>query len=104
VFLEVNHTWTSTGSSGGLTPVQIYIPPTNSVLYCQHSTLASTQSYSLQTAQSSAGPWFTEASTSLSTAVAALVALRVSGPFIWARPYLHSASTGDYVFRLVGVS
>lgn len=102
--LEIDNTWTSTGSSGGLTPVYLAAGCQQSVLKCQFSTLASTQSFSFQTAQESTGPWFTEASTSISTAVSGQAALRVTGPYKWMRPYLHSASTGNYTFRLVAAS
>lgn len=103
--LEVNHTWTSTGSSGALTAYEVQAGVTQSVLYCQASTLASTQSFSLQTAISSAGPWFTEGSTSVAATASAtaLANLRLTGPYTWVRPYLNSASTGNYTFRLIGI-
>lgn len=99
---EVHHTWTSAGSSGGLTPVNTQAGVMESVLYCQFSTLATTNSVSFQTALSSAGPWFTEASTSISTALNGVVALRLTGPYVWMRPYLHTASTGNYTLALIG--
>jgi hypothetical protein len=103
--LEIDYTWTTDGaSSGGLAGVQLRYGVIESVMTCQTSTLASTTSWSFQTAQESSGPWFTEASTSISTAVVSQTALRITGPYKWARPYLHSASTGSFQFRLVGVS
>lgn len=102
--LEIDYTWTSVGTSGGLTAVELRFPPIESVLTVQHSTLASTQSFRFETAQESTGPWFTEGSTAISTGAAAQVALRVTGPYKWMRPFLQSASTGTYQFRLVGVS
>lgn len=102
--LEIDHAWTSTGSSGGLTPVYLAAGCDLSALTINCSTLASTQSVSFQTASESTGPWFTEASTSLSTALAQSVVLRVTGPYKWMRPYLHSASTGTYNLRLTAVS
>lgn len=101
---ELNHVWTSTGASGGLTAVRVYGPISQSALYCQFSTLATTNSVSLQTAQESSGPWFTEGSTSISTLASGQVVLRMTGPYDWARPYIHTASTGLYQFRLIGVS
>lgn len=103
--LEINKLWTSTGSSGGLEGVYVGAGVTQSVLYLQSSTLASTQSFSMQTAISSGGPWFTEGSTSIGATanVTALAALRLTGPYLWVRPYLNSASTGTFSFRLVGV-
>lgn len=103
--LEIKHSWTSDGaSSGGLAPVYVQAAVIESVLYCQHSTLATSNSVSLQTAISSAGPWFTEASTAISTGVEGLVGLRLTGPYVWARPYLHTPSTGAYTLRLIGKS
>lgn len=99
---EINHRWDSTGgTSGGLTGVYVAAGAVESVLYCEFSTLATTNSYSFQTALSSGGPWFTEGSTSISTALNGLAALRITGPYIWARPYLHTVSTGNYQFRLI---
>lgn len=104
MMLEQDFTWTSTGSSGGLTAVHLAAGCQYSALYVNASTLASTQSVSFQTAAESSGPWFTEASTSISTALAQSVVLRVTGPYRWMRPYLHSASTGNYTLRLTAVS
>lgn len=102
--LEVNHVWTSTGSSGGLTAIYLDGFQTESVLMCQFSTLASTQSFRFETAQESTGPWFNEGSTAISTAVTGQVVLRITGPYTWMRPYIQSASTGTYQFRLIGAS
>lgn len=102
--LEVNYTWSSTGSSGGLTALQTDGFHLESVLTCQHSTLASTQSFRFETAQESTGPWFNEGSTSISTGTTAQVAIRLTGPYTWMRPYLQSASTGTYQFRLIAAS
>jgi hypothetical protein len=101
MMLEIDHTWASSGSSGGLTPVYLAAGCAQSVLYIACSTLASSQSVSFQTAPESTGPWFTEGSTSISTALAQSAAIRVTGPYKWMRPYLHSASTGTYNLRLV---
>jgi len=102
---EINQTWTSTGSSGGLTPVYLGGGCMDAALYAQASTLASTQSFAFQTAQESTGPWFTEGSTSIGATAnaSAQAVLRVTGPFLWMRPYLHSASTGTYQLRLIAV-
>lgn len=102
--LEIKHTWTSTGSSGGLTPAEVRFGAVESVMYIQNSTLASTQSISFQTAISSGGPWVTEATSTISTGVASADRLRVTGPFHWVRPFIHSASTGTYTITLTGVS
>ena len=102
--LEIAKTWTSTGSSGGLDAVRIIGTPVESVIYVQFSTLATTQSWSFQSAQDSTGPWMIEASGTISTAASTQVSIRLSGPFGWVRPYLHTVSTGTYQFRLIGVS
>lgn len=104
--LEINHVWTSTGSSGAVgTPVEVKWPTMENVVTVQFSTLASTQSWSVQLAQDSTGPWFTQASTSISTGISDQIALRWTGPWIgWARVYLNSASTGTYQFRFMGLS
>jgi hypothetical protein len=100
--LEINHAWTSTGSSGGLEPVYLDFPPMTSVLMIQMSTIATTQSISFQTAQSSGGPWVNEATASVSTTASSANNIRVTGPYTWMRPYIHTASTGTYAFRLLG--
>lgn len=105
--LEYSHVWTSTGSSGAVgSALQITWPAIENVLMIQYSTLASTQSVSLQMAQESTGPWAIQASTSISTAASTQITMRMTGPLGpgWVRPYLHSASTGTYQFRLIGVS
>lgn len=102
--LEFDHSWTSTGSSGGLTPVHTHGLAMESVLFCGHSTLATTNSVSFQTAAESSGPWVVENTATLSTGISTAFAIRVSGPYKWMRPYIHTASTGDYSFRLTGVS
>lgn len=102
--LEIISNWTSSGSSGGLAAVSVQYGVTESVLYCQLSTIATTQSVSFQTAMESSGPWVNEATASLSTTGnSTAAAIRVQGPYNWMRPYLHTASTGTYIFRLVGV-
>lgn len=102
--LEISYKWTSTGSSGGLSPVRLAAGALESVLYVQFSTLATTNSISFQTAPNSSGPWVNEATASLSTAVSSAAAIRVTGAYEWMRPYIHTASTGAYTFRLVATS
>ena len=101
--LEDDFTWDSTGSSGGLSAHEVPFGAIDSVLYCQTSTLATTSSYRFETAQDSTGPWFTEASTSLSTGAVQQAAVRITGPFRWMRPFLQTASTGTLRFRLISV-
>lgn len=100
---EHDFVWTSAGSSGGLTALEVPFGAVESALYCNHSTLASTQSFFVQTAPESTGPWVTEGSTAISTAVAAQVVVRWTGPYRFVRPRLGAASTGTYRFRLFAV-
>lgn len=102
--LEINHTWTSTGSSGAIgDPVRVSFGPVEAMVSVAHSTLATTQSWSFQTAQESTGPWFTEGSTSISTAVTGNSVMRFTGPFTWGRVFLNTASTGTYTIKLLGI-
>ncbi len=108
--LEVNKTWVipAAGSSvAGLTlsPLKMDVAPLYTALYLESSTLASTQSFALQTAISSGGPWVTEGSTSCSATNNSTTCdvLRLTGPYVFARPKLLNASTGVYTFRLVAV-
>ncbi|HYE87701.1 MAG TPA: hypothetical protein VEA16_15165 [Vicinamibacterales bacterium] len=106
--LEINHTWTSTGSTSGWnTPVYLDFPADGLALYCSASTVATTNSFQLQTAISSGGPWITEGSTSMSATAnaASLDVLRFTGPHAgWVRPVSKTVSTGTYTFKLVGLS
>ena len=103
--LTVKQAWASTGSSGGLTALEIPDPHQFTNFHIAHSTLATTNSVSLQTAQQSSGPWFIEGSTQLSTAVSTAFVMRISGPVgPWVRPYIHTASTGQYDFMLIGIN
>lgn len=103
--LEINHNWTTDGSSGALTAVEVASAAIHSALYLQCSTIASTFSYAFQTAPSSAGPWVTEASTSASATAAATSqdVLRLTGPYQWMRPYFVTKSTGTHIVRLIAV-
>ena len=103
--MNINHTWTSDGSSGVVgTPVELKWPPLESVIYSQVSTIATQTQWHFDTAMESSGPWFTEATSSvLSTAVGIQqTELRVTGPYIWARVFIDTKSTGNWSFRLVG--
>lgn len=104
-YLEINHNWTTDGSSGGLTPVQVQSAAIHSALYLQCSTIASTFSYQFQTAPTSAGPWVIEASTAAQATASATSqdVLRVTGPYEWMRPYFVTKSTGTHILRLIGV-
>ena len=103
--LIIKQAWASTGSSGGLTAIEMLDPPGNAVFHIAHSTLATTNSVSFQTAQQSSGPWFIEGSTQLATGnVSTAFLMRIDGPVgPFARPYIHTASTGQYDFLLIGI-
>jgi hypothetical protein len=102
--LEFDHLIESTGSSGALTAIQASFGAIETVMYFSNDTLATTQSISLQTAPDAAGPWVTEASTAISTVGSTSGRFRLTGPFGWIRPYLHTNSTGAYRVRIIGVS
>lgn len=102
--LEIDHGWDHNGDSGGLTPVRVGFGVNHSVLYMsQPSTIATTGTLNFQTSPESTGPWFTEASTSFSTAGSTFIQLRLTGPYLWMRPHFPTKSTGVYRFRLIGV-
>lgn len=106
--LVLDYTWTvpaAGSSSPTLNGVEIKFGPSYTVLYATCSTLASTQSFSLQTAPTSTGPWIGEGSTSLpgTATVSGGALLRLTGPYRFVRPLLNSVSTGTYTFRLIGV-
>ena len=102
--LEFDAQMESSGSSGALTPVRSAFGAIETVMYFSNDTIATTQSISLQTAPDSTGPWITEASTAISTVGSTSGRFRLTGPFGWVRAYLHTASTGAYRVRLIGVS
>lgn len=104
--MEFTAAWQSTGATGGMTAVQATFPPSYCVLYCEASTLATTNTFQLQTAAHSSGPWVTEGSTDVAAtnSVKGAAVLRLTGPFGWVRPYTKTISTGDYSYRLIGVS
>ena len=103
--LEINHLWNWDGSSGAIGSIEVQGAALHSALYVQASTIATTGSFQLQTAPSSAGPWFTEASTSISATASATSqdALRLTGPYQWLRAYSITKSTGTHVVRLIAV-
>src|SRR5262245_37639742 len=100
----IRQVWHSTGSSGGLPPFRLALATRDVALFIAHSTLATTQSASLQSVINSSGPWFIAGSTQIANGNASTVfKLAPTGPVgRWVRPYLHSASTGDYDFLLIG--
>ena len=103
--LMVKQGWTSTGASGGLAAIEVPAGMCYATLYATQSTLATTQSISWQVAQQSTGPWFIEASTAMPIGnVSTAYGSHITGPMgPYVRPYLHTASTGNYAFLLIGV-
>jgi hypothetical protein len=105
----IDHVWAipaAGSSSPTIDAIELkHEAPSYSALYCAASTLATTQSFSVQTAISTAGPWVTEGSTSLPATgnAAGANVLRLTGPYRCIRPVLNTASTGTYTFRLVAV-
>ena len=103
--LEINQAVTVDGTSGNLLTVQAQAGAVWTAVYVQASTIASTWSFTIQTGISSAGPWVTEASTSISaTGTATSVdVLRLTGAYEWLRAYTPTKSTGTHVVKIVAV-
>ena len=76
-----------------------------SAMYGIFSTINATNSYRVETAQESTGPWFSEGSTSvaINASTGVTTVIRFTGPYVYVQPYLQSASTGTITFTLVGV-
>jgi hypothetical protein len=96
---EFDQPWSFTGTSGALTAVQVTGDVRDMAVYIATSS-ASTATITIQSGQSSAGPWFSESVSTLSTGAAEVV--RLSGPFDWVRPF--NNSTGIVTVRAIGVS
>jgi hypothetical protein len=104
--LEINQKASWDGSSGVIIgPIEVQSACLNSALYVQASTIATTGSFSLQTSPSSAGPWVTEGSTSISASASAtsMDVLRLTGPFQFVRGYATTKSTGTHFATFIGV-
>lgn len=104
--LLVKQAFISSGTTGALgsTYIELPMPPTYSVLYAAFSTLATTNTFALQSAQRSSGPWFDEGSTAISTAISTALAIRVTGPIgPFVRGQTKTVSTGAYDFLLLCV-
>ena len=106
--LILSQVWTSTGSSGPVGTVECRHGVRDITCYIAHSTIITTNSFSLQSAIESSGPWFVEGSTQLSTGNAAAAStsfrLQITGPVgPWIRGYLHTASTGTYNVLVIGL-
>ena len=109
--LVIKQAWTilrsAAASSGAQAAVEMQDNVTQAVMYIDHSTLATTNSFSFQSAQQSSGPWLIEGSTVTGAVgtVSTNFAMRVTGPIgPWVRPYVHTASSGGYDFLLIGVA
>ena len=107
--LILSQVWVSTGSSGQVgPPVECRHGLQGLTCYIAHSTIITTNSFSLQTAIDSTGPWFIEGSTQLSTGAAAAAStafrLQITGPVApWIRGYLHTSATGTYNVLVIGM-
>ena len=105
--LTIKQGWTSTGSSGAFAAVNLQGSDqfTQAAVYVDHSTLATTQSINIESAQESTGPWLTEASTVMSTATSTNFVMRIAGPIgPFVRPRLLTSATGFYDVLLMGVA
>lgn len=104
--LEINQKANWDGSSGVIIgPIEVQSVCVQSAFYLQASTIATPLSYSFQTAPSSAGPWVTEASTTVSATANATSqdVLRLTGPYQFFRGYTPTKSTGTYIATLIAV-
>lgn len=104
--LVANYAWNWDGSSGAIgSPVELQLPAMFSAMYVQASTINSTLSVQFQTAPSSAGPWFTEGTSTVSANgnTTSQDAFRLTGPYQWMRPYSITKSTGTHIVRLFAV-
>lgn len=102
--LIINQVFGSTGSSGIIGTVECKHGVQNVTCYVNHSTLASSNTFEVQTAIESSGPWFSEGSTAISTAASTTFRLQITGPvapFIRAR--LQNASTGQFNVLFIGL-
>ena len=108
--LTVKQAWTSTGgTSGPLAVISLQESEnfTQGVVYLNHSTLATTQSFNFESAQESTGPWLIETSTVLSSVanVSTNMSMRLTGPIgPFIRPRLLTPATGFYNVLLLGVA
>lgn len=106
MMLEADYTFPWDGSSGVIgSPINFGASALHLAMYVQTSTIASTLSFQLQTAPSSAGPWVTEGSTSVSASANATAqdVLRLTGAVTWIRGYSATKSTGTHVVRFLAV-
>lgn len=97
---ELDQIWSSNGTTGGQVAVEIHGDLRHSAWYFSASTGVATATIIVQSALSSAGPWFDEGGSTAVTSGTMMV-VRVQGPMGFARPYL--GSTGITV-RAIGVS
>lgn len=99
--LAIDQPWTSTGSTGGMTAVQVKTALTDWSFYIEKDN--STITARLESAQNSSGPWFSEGSTTTNSTAAEQFALRGSAPLAWVRPYIVArTNTNTINFRLIG--
>lgn len=96
---EFDQIWSSNGSSGAQTAVEVHGCPTHTAFYFQGSTGVATATVTVESGPTSGGPFANEGgSTSLTSG--AMVVVRITGPLAWVRPNLNS--TGITV-RAIGV-
>jgi len=97
---ELDCTWSSNASSGAQTAVEVHGDVLYTAFYIKASTGVDTATVTIQSAQSSGGPWFDEGGSTALT-VGTQIVVRIAGPFGWVRPHINS--TGNTI-RAIGVS
>jgi hypothetical protein len=97
---ELDYVWSSNTSSGAQSHVRVIGDLLHSAWYFRASGGVTSATIIVQSALSSGGPWYDEATSTVVTANTMHV-LRISGPMGFARPSMNS--TGITV-RAIGVS
>ena len=96
--------WTASSGAVALAAVEVPVGAAYNAFYVAVSTLATSQSITLQSAQESSGPWFVETSTEVSTAASTAYKMFISGPIgPFVRPVMRTNASGAYSFLLIGV-
>ena len=97
--LVFDHTWSSAATTGGQTPVVMNGQDANSWRVFARASTGSVTTAAIQIAESSAGPWVSVVSTSVSTTAPSV--MDFVGP-LFGQVRAYSGSTGATI-RLVGV-
>lgn len=101
---NILRTAAASASSGALAAIEVPSGAIQHTFAVAFSTLATSNSLTLQSAQYSTGPWVAEASTQLSTAISTALVMHITGPIgPFVRPYFGTASSGGYDLFYIAV-